>query len=76
MLKRDFPNPERLAIYQAFVEKKKALHPNLFTTSTGIAEMPDTYYTDPWHMNPYGAWVFSQTAGKQLADWLRDNPIK
>ncbi len=76
MLKRDFPNPERLAIYQAFVEKKKALHPNLFTTSAGINEMPDTYYTDPWHMNPYGAWVFSQTAGKQLADWLRDNPIK
>lgn len=76
MLRRDFPNPGRLATYQGFVEEMKGRHPNLFTVSAGINELPDRYYTDPWHMNPYGAWVFSQSVGEQIGDWLREHPAK
>ncbi len=76
MLRRDFPNPERMRAYQDFVARKKALHPNLFTLSVAIPELPDSHYQDPWHFNSYGAWMFSQSAGKQLADWIREHPFK
>ena len=75
MLRRDFPNPERTAAYEAFVERKKAQHSNLFSLSANITELPDHYYQDPWHLNAFGARHFSETAGKQLGDWLREHPI-
>jgi hypothetical protein len=76
MLRRDFPNPERTAIYEAFVMSKKAKHPNLHSIAAPINELPDTYYQDAWHMNGYGAWQFSQTAGKLLAEWLKEHPLE
>ncbi len=76
ILQRDFPSRERTAAYEAFVESKKAKHPNLYSLSANIIELPDTYYQDPWHLNGYGAWIFSQSAGQQIADWLREHPVK
>ena len=66
----EFPGPERTAAYAPFVERMKARHPNLFPISSEIPVLPDSYFSDPWHMNAYGAWTFSNRAGHQLAEWL------
>ena len=76
MLSRDFPQPGRTAAYSAFIESKLAKHPNLHLLSENITEYPDNFYQDPWHLNGFGAHLFSQTVGKQVADWIRDNPFK
>lgn len=69
-----YPGEARTAAYLHFIARMKAMHPNLATISEGIPTMPDSYYSDPWHMNPYGARVFSERAGGQIAEWLRANP--
>lgn len=65
-----YPGPERTAAYAPFVERMKARHPNLYPLSTSIPVLPDNHFFDPWHLNQYGAWVFSKEAGHQLAEWL------
>ena len=68
------PGEARTATYTSFIERMKSRHSNLFTIAPGVPTMPDAYYSDPWHMNPFGAWVFSERAGSQLTEWLRANP--
>ena len=65
-----FPGPARTAAYAPFVQRMQARHANLHPLSTEIPVLPDNHYQDPWHLNRYGAWVFSQQAGRQLADRL------
>lgn len=65
-----FPGPERTAAYAPFVERMKASHPNLYPLSTEIPVLPNNHFFDPWHLNQYGAWVFSNEAGQRLAEWL------
>lgn len=65
-----FPGAQRTAAYAPFVERMRARHPNLHPLSTEIPVLPDSHFQDPWHLNPYGAWAFSQQAGQQLRDWL------
>jgi hypothetical protein len=66
----EFPGPERTAAYAPFVARMSARHPNLHVISSEIPVLPDRCFNDPWHMNAYGAWTFSDKAGRQLADWL------
>lgn len=69
-----YPGDERVATYKEFLARMKSRHPNLHTITAGVPTMPDTYYSDPWHMNAYGTWVFSNAAGAQLSEWLKANP--
>jgi hypothetical protein len=66
---------QRTASYSAFLGRMMARHKNLAALSTALPSMPDTYYMDAWHMNPYGARVFAQQAGQQLANWLEAHPL-
>lgn len=69
------PAPQRTAGYSAFLERMTARHQNLKALTKAVPTLPDTHYFDAWHLNSYGAWVFSQEAGRQLAGWLEANPL-
>jgi len=43
--------------------------------SATVPTLPDTHYLDAYHMNAYGAWVFTQQTGQQLANWLKSHSI-
>jgi hypothetical protein len=66
---------QRTVTFTAFLDRRMAKHKNLFAISTAIPTLPDTHYLDAWHLNPYGAWVFAQQAGHQLATWLDTHPL-
>lgn len=76
LLAKRIPEQERTAVYAAFVQRMTARHPNLFPLTATISVQPDTHYRDPWHLNSYGASVFSQRTGEQLAAWLKEHPIR
>jgi hypothetical protein len=76
LLAKKIPEKERAAVYSAFVQRMSAKHPNLFPLSPSISTQPDTHYRDPWHLNAYGASVFSKRTGEQLAAWLREHPLQ
>jgi hypothetical protein len=70
------PEKERTAVYDDFVKRMAARHPNLHPIEPKIHTLPDTHYRDDyWHLNPYGSWVFSQRTGEQLAAWLKEHPL-
>jgi hypothetical protein len=68
-------NPQRTVNYTAFINRMTARHKNLSAISTTVPTLPDTHFLDPWHMNPYGAWVFTQQTGQQLAAWIETHPL-
>lgn len=83
LLAKKIPEAERTKVYDAFVNRMVARHPNLHELSAldskngSISTLPDTHYReDYWHLNPYGSWVFSQRAGQQLAAWLKEHPLQ
>jgi hypothetical protein len=53
----------------------RARHKNLFVFSAEIPTLPNDHYMDVWHLNSYGAWVFSQQAAEQLDAWLKQHPL-
>ena len=61
--------------YTAFLNKMTRKHKNLIALSPAVPTLPDTHYLDAWHMNQYGAWIFAQDAGQQLAHWLAAHPL-
>lgn len=65
----------RTDAYAEFINRMMREHKNLFAISTAVPMLPDNYFGDAWHLNPYGAWVFAQEAGQQLADWLASHPL-
>lgn len=69
------PPDERGAAYRAFVERMCARHPNLVSLSSELPVQPNHHYRDPWHLNAYGAFLFSQRTGSQLAEYLRTHPL-
>ncbi len=73
LLQKKFPNPQRTVAYSQFVERMTANHKNLFSVSSAVPTLPDTHFMDAWHMNAYGAWIFSQQVGKQIAAWENAN---
>lgn len=76
LLAKRIPEEERTAVYNAFVARMNARHPNLFPLSPSISVYPDTHYRDYWHLNAYGAMVFSKRTGEQLAAWLKEHPLE
>ncbi len=76
LLAKRIPEKERTAVYSDFIARMSAKHKNLFPLSPSISTYPDAYYRDPWHLNSYGSWVFSQRTGQQLADWLKEHPLQ
>jgi hypothetical protein len=68
-------DPKRTANYTDFVNRMKARHKNFSATAATVPTLPDTHFLDAYHMNPYGAWVFTHQTGQQLADWLRTHPL-
>jgi hypothetical protein len=75
LFRRRFPGPERAKDYAPFVERMRAKHANLFVLSAEIPSLPDDHYMDVWHLNRYGAWVFSEQAAEQLGAWLQQHPL-
>lgn len=75
LLAKRIPEKERTAVYSDFIARMSAKHKNLFPISPSISTYPDRYYRDPWHLNAYGSWIFSQKTGQQLAEWLKQNPL-
>ncbi len=73
LLQEKFPNPQRALAYSRFVERMTAKHKNLFAPSTAVPTLPDTHFMDAWHMNAYGAWVFSRQVGEQIAKWEKEH---
>jgi hypothetical protein len=75
LFREKFPGPERTAKYAPFVERMRARHSNLYVLSAEIPTLPNDHYMDVWHLNRYGAWVFSEQAAEQLAGWLKQHPL-
>jgi hypothetical protein len=75
LFRRQFPGPERAEAYAPFVRRMSARHPNLFPLTADIPTLPDDHYMDVWHLNRYGAWVFSRQAAEQIAGWLKQHPL-
>jgi hypothetical protein len=76
LLSKRIPEKDRTAVYNAFVQRMTREHSNLFALSASIPVQPDTHYRDPWHLNPYGAMIFSKRTGEQLAAWLKEHPLQ
>ena len=59
--------------YFAFLQSMAARHPNVTILHPEIDVMPDSDFTDAWHLNRYGAWQFSRELGGWLRPWLGED---
>ena len=67
MIRRDFPAENRFDEYDRFMTAMAEKHSNFTRMDTGVYEMPDTYFLDPWHYNSFGIWKFSKLLGESLS---------
>ena len=61
--------------YFALLDGIAARHPNVTVLHRDIDVLPDSYFADQWHLNRYGAMVFSRQLGTWLAPWLEANGL-
>ena len=54
------------AKFQAYLDALAARHPNVILLRRKLEVYPDNCFNDPWHLNPYGALLFSRELGKAL----------
>lgn len=67
MIRRDFPAENRFDEYNRFLTAMAEKHPNFSRLDTGVYEMPDVAFLDPWHYNSFGIWKFSKLLGESLS---------
>ncbi|MCX8090958.1 MAG: hypothetical protein N3I86_08505 [Verrucomicrobiae bacterium] len=75
LIVRQGDGDQRTAAYADLIARVKARHKNVAVLSEAVPTLPDSHYLDAWHMNAYGAWVFTHQAGEQLANWLAAHPL-
>ncbi len=59
------------ARFDAFLDDTQQRHANFSVLHRGIETWPDAYFSDPRHVNRFGAWKFSRQLGAELAAWVK-----
>jgi hypothetical protein len=61
-------------IYADYLKELAQRHPNVTLLYPQIDVLPDSDFTDPWHMTDRTAWLFAQTIGDILAARFAESP--